>query len=188
MRQYFFPLVLLCGFALGACGDETRLIRPGGTEVLLQNPPTEVDILLVVDNSCSMEDEQEKLSQGFEDFVAYFDVADVDYHIAVATTDMDSDRGALVDAGGAAVIDNETDDAADVFQENVQVGVSGAAMERGLDAAIAALTEPMVSESSFLGLLVGWPVFKRARRPGVQALLPPDSRSRQSTIGKLGSD
>ena len=46
-----------------------------------------VDILLVVDDSCSMAEEQEKLSDNFQAFISAFDGVDVDWQIAVTTTD-----------------------------------------------------------------------------------------------------
>jgi len=123
---------------LPACNEST-ILRPGITEVRFQNPPTEVDILLVIDDSCSMADEQDKLSEGFEAFVEFFDVADVDYHIGIITTDMEhaDRRGRLV--GETRVIDRDTPDADSVFRDNVQVGIEGWGLERGLDASAKAL-------------------------------------------------
>jgi hypothetical protein len=128
--------------ALSGC-NETTLTRPGGTQVLYQNPPTEVDILLVVDNSCSMGDEQAQLSEGFDRFVEYFEVADVDYHIGVTTTDMEQDRGVLHSAGGTTFITPDTANPADVFRDNVQVGTDGWLWEKGLAAAAHALSDDL---------------------------------------------
>lgn len=137
------PSALLVTLAVASCSDN-EITRPGWTEIRTQNPPTEVDILLVVDDSGSMSDEQQKLSEGFEDFVVFFDVADVDYHIGVVTTDMDTDPGLLKEAGGVRVIDRDTEDAADVFADLVRVGVTGSGYERGIDAAQAALSQAML--------------------------------------------
>lgn len=130
--------ILLALSALTGCNEST-IVRPGITEVRFQNPPTEVDILLVIDDSCSMADEQDKLSQGFEEFVEFFDVADVDYHIGIITTDMESSdrRGRLV--GDTRIINRDTAAADSVFRDNVQVGIEGWGFERGLDAAARAL-------------------------------------------------
>lgn len=129
---------------------ESQLIRPGVTDVRFQNPPTAVDILLVIDNSCSMEDEQAKLGSGFEEFVEYFEVADVDYHIGIITTDTTdpTQSGRLVDSGGRRIITNQTDDAGQLFEDLVDVGIAGDGTERGLDAAWAALTEPIVDNEN----------------------------------------
>lgn len=132
--------------------NENTLTRPGGTQVLYQNPPTEVDILLVVDNSCSMQDEQEELSEGFDRFVEYFELADVDYHIGVTTTDMEEDRGVLNDAGGYSFITPETPDPDEVFRENVQVGIDGWFFEKGLASSAHALSENL-AEGANAGFL-----------------------------------
>ena len=120
-------------------------MRPGITDVRFQSPPTEVDILLIVDDSCSMEDEQTKLSAGFAEFVEFFDVADVDYHIGITTTDMDDPdkRGRLV--GDVPIITRDTPDAEQVFSDNVKVGIEGSGSERGLDAAARALGETLTA-------------------------------------------
>lgn len=141
------PLLLL---AAAGCNEQT-LIRPGVTAVLYQSPPTEVDILLIVDDSCSMADEQDELSEGFDRFVEFFDVADVDYHIGVVTTDMlnGNRSGRLVESDdGVTVITRSTDDAADVFGELVQVGTGGAGYEQGLDAAAAALSDELLDDEN----------------------------------------
>ncbi|MCP4806655.1 MAG: lamin tail domain-containing protein [Proteobacteria bacterium] len=57
------------------------------TDVFQQNSRKVVDILLVVDNSCSMYEEQNKLATNFDAFIQYFDGVDVDYQLAVITTD-----------------------------------------------------------------------------------------------------
>ena len=45
-----------------------------------------VDILLVVDNSCSMAPYQSELASSFQSFIQFFVDVDVDYHIGVTTT------------------------------------------------------------------------------------------------------
>ena len=142
MRRLLLFLLPLA-IALSACEEEVALVFPSGADVLFQNPPTQVDILLVVDNSCSMQDEQDKLSQGFDEFVEFFDVADVDYQIGITTTDMDADtaQGRLVGSLDERVIRRETPGADQVFRDNVRVGTQGSPFERGLDAAEAALTD-----------------------------------------------
>ncbi len=53
-----------------------------------QNTLQTVDVLLVVDNSCSMVEEQNKLATNFDTFIQYFTDANVDWQIGVVTTDM----------------------------------------------------------------------------------------------------
>jgi hypothetical protein len=136
-------LLLPSLLVLTACDEEIALIVPTGVDVRFQNPPTQVDILLVVDDSCSMADEQDKLSEGFDEFVEFFDVADVDYQIGIITTDMESSdaQGRLVGSASDRVIRRETPDASEVFRNHVRVGTLGSAFERGFDTAEKALTD-----------------------------------------------
>jgi hypothetical protein len=142
------PVLVSSLALLGGCEQDVTIVRPSITDVRFQDPPTEVDILLVVDNSCSMGDEQEQLGEGFADFVRFFEVAEVDYHIAITTTDMfntgPGNSGALARTGsGVQVIDRDTEDAEQVFDELVNVGIEGSGSEMGLRAALSALTPPL---------------------------------------------
>jgi len=65
---------------------EYDLQRFDGTDVFYQKPADLVDILLVVDNSCSMAPYQTKLASNFQSFIQFFVDVDVDYHIGVTTT------------------------------------------------------------------------------------------------------
>lgn len=65
-------------------GTETR------TERFTQGGGGGLDILLVLDNSGSMVGEQKALADSFSRFVGYLDEGEVDYHIAVVTTGMES--------------------------------------------------------------------------------------------------
>lgn len=123
--------------------SESQVTRPDWTEILLQNPPTEVDILMIVDDSGSMGDEQDELGEGFDRFVEFFDVAEIDYHIGVTTTDVEGRGGGLVQAGDHKVITRETPEPAETFDDLVNVGVQGSGYEQGLAAARLALTETM---------------------------------------------
>lgn len=56
-------------------------------DVFQQNRLNTVDILMVVDNSCSMVEEQDKLATNFQAFIDAFEGVDVDWQIGVVTTD-----------------------------------------------------------------------------------------------------
>lgn len=97
-----------------------------------------VDLLFVIDDSGSMGEEQENLSGNFQAVLDAAIASEVDFQIAVTTTDMEDTPGALF--GDPLIITAET---ADLFSQNVQVGVQGSANEQGLAAAEAALKGPM---------------------------------------------
>ena len=76
----------LLALSLLGCTDY-EFFNQKHTDVFQQNSRKVVDILMVVDNSCSMWEEQDKLATNFDAFIQYFDRVDVDYQIAVITTD-----------------------------------------------------------------------------------------------------
>lgn len=75
-------LVLLC---MGC--TEYEYTSKTQKDVFQQSRRNTVDILLVVDDSCSMAEEQQKLSNNFEEFISAFQNIDVDWQIGVTTTD-----------------------------------------------------------------------------------------------------
>ena len=77
----FTPFLLLFASCV-----EYDLTRFDGTDVFYQKPADKVDILVVVDNSCSMAPYQSELSSNFQSFIQFFVDVDVDYHIGVTTT------------------------------------------------------------------------------------------------------
>lgn len=76
---------------LGACTENTFFTQQH-TDVFQQNRRNTVDVLMVVDNSCSMAEEQDKLASNFRSFIEYFENVNVDYQIAVITTDTRSEE------------------------------------------------------------------------------------------------
>jgi hypothetical protein len=156
-------LSILCVGLVSSCSDYAYILKEGG-DVFYQLEAGEVDVLLIVDDSRSMQPHQEKLSTNFEAFLTYFIEGNVDYHIGVVTTsavesfdaphycsEEDTDEtpppGYLVGAGSAnkAFITPETPNGATIFSEWVNVGVCGNGLEMGLEAARLALTEPVVN-------------------------------------------
>ncbi len=113
----------------------------------------EVDILFVIDNSCSMFDEQQSLASNFGDFVQFAEAQSLDYHLAVTTTDMNVERGKFVSGstpgtGPAAnrIVTPQTQPSpVTVFSANAQQGSTGAGIEYVLDAAYEALTPPNIN-------------------------------------------
>ncbi|MCO4744373.1 MAG: hypothetical protein KC912_06265 [Proteobacteria bacterium] len=100
-----------------------------------------VDVLWVIDDSCSMAAEQERLRTNFPRFMTYFEESGLDYHIGVVSTDMRSPdaQGRLKNASGFRWIDPETPSPDLVFSALADLGTSGDADERGRDAAWTAI-------------------------------------------------
>lgn len=73
-------------FGLCSCSD-SGFNQLTHQDLFVQNQLQTVDVLLVVDNSCSMIEEQNKLATNFDTFIQYFTDANVDWQIGVVTTD-----------------------------------------------------------------------------------------------------
>ena len=151
-----------------ACSDYDLIKRDVG-DVFYQLEASEVDILLVVDNSCSMEPYQQKLSENFDNFLTFFIEGDVDYQIGVTTTTVikpdpygactQADIDAIPDAGGLvnnSVITSQTADASSVFSTLVNVGTCGNGSEMGLEAGLLALEQSgsaLIRPDSYLSVI-----------------------------------
>ncbi len=100
-----------------------------------------VDALFVVDNSCSMNVEQELLVANFPSFLPWFQNSELDYHIGVTATDMNDPAlaGRLRVAQGVRWVQADTEEPEAVFSEMATLGTTGSGYERGLDATFAAL-------------------------------------------------
>ena len=105
-------------------------------DAFLQEGNNQTDILWVVDNSCSMYQEQNTLAANFSSFVSIIEAQNVDYQIGVVTTDV-SDNGAL--QGSIPIITPSTPNPGQEFAANVNLGVYGSAWEKGMDSAWLAL-------------------------------------------------
>jgi len=135
------------GLVLAACSQPPPLRRRTQTDTFFQEIRRTVDILLVVDNSCSMVDEQQKLAANFDNFIQQFLEADVNYQIGVVTTDMSDPehRGRLVGETKLITSEMDVDQARQTFSENVKVCATGSGFERGLAAAQAALSPDLLA-------------------------------------------
>ncbi len=96
------------------------------TDTFIQEGNNQTDILWVVDNSCSMAEEQSTLADDFVNFYSIVSAQAVDFRIAAVTTD---DEHFL---GQTKVIDHSTPNGDQIFADNCQVGTNGDTTERGL--------------------------------------------------------
>lgn len=92
-----------------------------------------VDVLFVVDDSCSMSEEQNALATNFDSFINYFIGSGLDYHVGVLSTGWDdaADRGRLKQYGDHRWIDESVSNPEAVFREMSIMGTSGPSDEKG---------------------------------------------------------
>ncbi len=123
------------------------------TDTFKQDSKPKADILLVIDNSCSMSDKQMALSVNFGSFIKYATSAQVDYQIGVTTTDMGVEGGRIVgDAANPKVLKPTTVDVENKFKQKVNLGINGSGGEENLAPAVAGLTAPIITSDN-AGLL-----------------------------------
>ncbi len=139
-----FPFTLAC--------SEYGTSRILETDEFDQAPSNMVDILWVIDDSTSMKEEQAAVVAAAEDFIGVLEVEDMDFHLGVITTDMDSTNqmaGRLLGNPPYLTSECRTDgDASDCtydeqFKTNVVQGTGGSDQEKGLEAALAAVSVPL---------------------------------------------
>lgn len=143
-------LAVTCVFGPGC--NENALNPKGGTdeepliveESFLVAPLPRVDILWVVDNTASMEDEQAALADSFDAFAASLSELGLSWQMGVVTTDVSDERAGRL-RGDPWLITPDVDDAEAAMRDAVAVGTTSDSVEAGLGAAWLALTEPLRS-------------------------------------------
>ena len=104
----------------------------------------EVDVLWVIDNSCSMIEEQTSLVNNFDAFINYFLDSKLDWHIGVTSTDMTpgdipGNHGTLNMIGDLKFIDENTPNPVQVFSQLASMGTAGSGIEEGVTATYGAI-------------------------------------------------
>lgn len=104
-----------------------------GTRVdeFIQEEQVKLDILFVIDNSCSMGDEQAELAFNSDLFISPLATSGADFHIGTITTDDINLRGPVLTPSTPNIIAE--------FQNQLVAGTSGSATEKGLEMAHDAL-------------------------------------------------
>ena len=150
-----------------ACEPELAFQPP--TPAVVPNPPaglegewysqrireettSQADVLWVVDNSCSMSEEQARIADNAPYFIDNFiDDDTLDWHMAFVTTDMytSAGNGLMVPlATGGRYMTKDTPGVTPAFQAAILQGNGGPAPERGLDASFLALNDPLLSNQN----------------------------------------
>ncbi|MBI4822471.1 MAG: choice-of-anchor D domain-containing protein [Deltaproteobacteria bacterium] len=111
-----------------------------------------VDVLLVVDDSCSMQDYQDRLAASLPDFVSIGDSVGSDYHIGIITTDATSPLVGRLRGTPAFVTPLQVGRAASLAA-NAAVGINGSPDEQGLFAAAEATSNPSLLAGPNAGFL-----------------------------------
>ncbi|MCB9688881.1 MAG: VWA domain-containing protein [Alphaproteobacteria bacterium] len=108
-------------------------------ESFVQVPLPGVDLLLVIDDTASMAQEQAALGDQLVALLDDLDAAELSWQLGVVTTDMSGDEAGWL-RGSPYVLTPNTPDRATAFADAVAVGTLGGGPEAGLAAAVQALS------------------------------------------------
>ncbi len=119
---------------------ETWMAENCQADEFQQASQKKLDIMWIIDNSGSMADEQQALGDNFDAFINEFIDTNVDFKMAITTTDTSSDSkkgkmvyGSDVKLTSAKAQENPSQFKSD-FRNLVKVGTSGSGYEKGLAA------------------------------------------------------
>jgi len=142
-------LVAGCGRDIGFGDDVAPVELPDPqplegserTDRIVQVTIPAVDVLLVVDDSCSMEEEQRALATNFPSMLQYFVDSDLDWHLGVVSTDMNDPLagGRLRVADDVRWLAPDTEAPREAFDRMVTLGIDGSPTEQGIAAAYSAV-------------------------------------------------
>lgn len=130
------------------------------TDTFNQLKSPKIDILFVIDNSCSMGDEQQSMATNFASFIQWASNLKVDFQIGVTTTDTGGSPiggsvtpGELVGPKGDKILTAATPNLQAAFTQRVRVGTNGGGTEAGLEGAKQALSHPLITTGVNKGFL-----------------------------------
>lgn len=117
------------------------LVNPEQEDVFMEPSPQPVDVLFVIDKSCSMADDTLAMNEGLSDFLDYVGEHNLDYHIGVISTtnEQDRDAGILVPFWEYTFITPQTKSALAVLSGMNIVSAYRGEVEAGIDAVSAAM-------------------------------------------------
>ena len=117
--------------------EDARSFEPYVPDPVSSN---EADLLFVIDNSCSMYDEQLDLADHIPTLLTALEGSGLDYHIGVVSTDMDdpTHSGKLREVAGDRWIDPSAPNPQQMFTSMAGMGTNGSTSPSGLGAAYVA--------------------------------------------------
>ncbi|MBL8917802.1 MAG: hypothetical protein JNJ54_03000 [Myxococcaceae bacterium] len=134
------------------------------TDTFRQDSRPKADILLVVDDSCSMSDKQMQLGQNFSSFIKFATTSQVDFQIGITTTDADDENACPNCVSGdlkaspapnsTKIFTPTTPNLEMQFAATVNVGINGSAIETCMAPAVRALTAPKITDPAKNGGLL----------------------------------
>ncbi len=148
LNRISLSILILASSALFACAQKSEFSLYSDSMSLNFRPlfNNKVDILLVIDNSSSMLQHQEVLSNSAPDLIRSLKEKDFDFHLGATSTDLSStgSQGRLI--GSPTYLDNSTPDINERLKEKLLMGVDGSNVEKGLEGMRLALSSPLTDD------------------------------------------
>jgi len=142
------------GFVVVGCSDisfrqkdDTATQAVVVEEVLVQETAPALDMLWVIDNTASMEEEQIALQSSVADLVDALEESQVSWQLGVVSTDVTTASAGVLQ-GETWIITSGSSDSVGQIEALFEIGTDGSAPEGGLGAAYLALTEPLLSDEN----------------------------------------
>ncbi len=104
------------------------------TDIFTQQVASRADVLFVIDDSCSMGDDQRALATNLSAFIQQAGLRQIDFQMGITTTSILQSGGVLV---GPVMATNDSNLVAE-FSRQAMVGTRGSGFEQGLEAALLA--------------------------------------------------
>ena len=156
------------------------LAAPLVVDRMVQSPEANIDILFVIDTSCSMNEEQEALDANMPSFMQFFLDSGLDYHLGVVSTNMDARNptaGLLTEAStGERFITPDTVNPFQVFSELAVLGTDTHSDEQGRRAAWTAI--------ELFGETTNAPFYRHDATLSVVVISDEDDQSGSEPIGE----
>jgi hypothetical protein len=131
-----------CGNGAATNFDINSTSESFGQKVLYNN---KVDVVLVIDNSTSMQQHQLRLSRQMPNLVGVLQALHLDYHVVVITTSMGAGGDGGTFRGITMILTNQTPDLAGAISARIVQGEGGSNLERGFESLQSALSTEYLS-------------------------------------------
>lgn len=149
--RLLFSALLVASFSTAQAAQitKTTFAFPGRVEIHVQPQLSELDVLFVVDDSGSMSEHQKNLIANIPALTKAALKNGVHVHAGVTTTTNECNFTKVCNGmftGAPKVADSKKADFLSLLAMNLNVGTNGSGMEQPLDTAVAALSEPALSQ------------------------------------------
>lgn len=145
-------LLILSSFIFACSSQEFGLPDESQQAASIVTYNNKVDLIMMIDNSPSMNPYQGKFAQQVGAMISQFNQLGLDYHISVVTTDMRPGGNGGLMLGTPKFLTAQTPNLLSILQSRISIGDNGSEAERGLES-IRKVLEPTYLSGAGAGFL-----------------------------------